>query len=531
MLQCTTPEPGRARRLRMHCPGHRLAPKLPFWGRELGVAGPDAEVLAVLESVGLAVLAARFAAEDIDGRTLWSLQEDDLAELGLDAGQRAVLLERLKSGGAARLGDNVPAPLAVAAAEAALQRSAIAEAAGFLRQAKTALGRMGDTEQADALRLRALIARSSIARVQQGIASDEAGRLGREVLALAQKLRESRAELMALTGLYTHALVRAEYFVAGKWAELLCERAEQARDPTFRMIGRRGMGVVALHTGALTQAVMALEEALESYDEAQHLPLAYAHGYDHAEICAAFLSIALWITGDPAEARKVSAFSVSHARRIGHMHSLAQALVFRAMLMALAEDWEDCRAAARDGEELGRQHGLEVMGTACSFFGTVAEACLAPPAPGAAELKALRRSHEAFRRVNPYNYQQVCGLLLARLHLRSGGWNDAADALDQAEAVQARTRESFLVPELMRMRAQLLAATGEERRAQDQRMAALQAAGRMGAPMFTLRIACDMAEHAPSAETRAQLAAARARLASDDGGADLIRCARLLGEA
>ena len=35
--------------------------------------------------------------------------------------------------------------------------------------------------------------------------------------------------------------------------------AAQAQDETFRMIGQRGTGVVALHTGALTQAVMALQ--------------------------------------------------------------------------------------------------------------------------------------------------------------------------------------------------------------------------------------------------------------------------------
>ena len=424
--------------------------------------------------------------------------------------------------------------LAIAAAEAALQRSALAEAAGLLRDAEAGLARRGETAEADALRLRVLIAWSSIARVQQGIASDEAGRLGRQVLALAQKLRETRSELMALTGLYTHALVRAEYFTAGKWADLLSERAAQARDDTFRMIGRRGVGVVALHTGALTQAVMALEEALESYDEARHLPLAYAHGYDHAEICSAFLSIALWISGDPAAAREMSQFSVSHARRIGHMHSLAQALVFRAMLMALAEDWEECRAAARAGEDVGRQHGLDVMGTACGFFGTVADACLATVPPGAAERKALRQSHEAFCRVNPYNYQQVCGLLLARLHLRAGAWSDAGGALDHAEAVQTRTRESFLAPELMRMRAQLLAATGKETPAKDQRLAALLAAGRMGASMFALRIACDMIQDAApgmQADASAHLAAVRGRLVSEDHGADLQRCRALLDAA
>lgn len=492
---------------------------------------PDPEVLAILQSVGLGALAERFAAEDIDGPLLWSLDDADLQELGLGAAEREILLGRLRPAGEAPRAPardrdgKVPAALAVAAAEQALQRSALAEAAQFLRDAELSLAQAAD---ADSLRLRVLIARSSIVRAQQGIASEDAGRLGRQVLELAQRLRETRSELMALTGLYTHALVRADYFVAGKWAELLCERAAQAQDETFRMIGQRGTGVVALHTGALTQAVMALQEAFDSYDEAQHLPLAYAHGYDHAEICAAFLSFALWISGDAAGGRSASAYSVSHSTRIGHMHSLAQALVFRAMLMALAQDWEECLAAAQQGEEVGRAHQLGVMGTACGFFSIVAQLCTAPGPPDPVALKALRRSHAEFKRVNPYNYQQVCGLLLATLHLKAGDVAEAEDALQQAEAVQARTKEIFLQPELMRMRAQIRVARGDHAGALAERTAALDVAGKMGASMFALRIACDMADAAPSAESLARLATLRGRLVSEDSGADARRCAALL---
>lgn len=495
-------------------------------------ADPDPEVLVILESVGLAELAPRFATEDIDGPMLCSLTDGDLAELGLSPEQRLVLLARLRPGGsAAPAADSLSAPLAIAAAERALQRSALGEAAGFLDQAEARLSVAGEGAPADPLRLRVLIARSALARVQLGIASDEAGRLGRQVLELARKLREPTSELMALTGLYTHALVRAEYFVAGKWAELLSERAAQAQDATFRMIGRRGTGVMALHTGSLATSVLALREAFDGYDEARHLPLAYAHGYDHAEICAAFLSFALWLTGDPVGARAMSAFSVSHSQRIGHAHSQAQALVFRSMLMAVARDWEACRAAGRAGEALGREQGLSVMGTASGFFATVAELVLAPQPPSAAELKQLRHTNAEFRKVNPFNYQQVAGLMLATIDLKAGALDEAAEALQRAEAMQARTREIFLAPELLRMRAQILRARGDEGAARLALAEALESAHAMGANMFALGIACDMAELEPVARNIAQLTAARDRLVSADGGADLRRCGTILGAA
>jgi hypothetical protein len=501
------------------------------WG--LWLVSADPEVQAVLESAGLADLAGLFAAHGITGAALWSISEDDLRGLGMSFGQRKRLLRRLRpQAAAAETSDAdgeamVPAPLAIAAAEQALQRSAVQEAVQFLAQAEEALARFDDHAEADPLRLRLLIARSAISRVQQGIASDEAGRLGRQVLELARKLRETRSELMALTGLYTHALVRAEYFNAEKWAQLLSERAEQTQDDTFRMIGRRATGVVALHLGSLPQAAAALQEALDSYDEARHLPLASAHGYDHAEICAAFLSIALWISGDPAGGREMSEFSASHSRHIGHMHSLTQALVFRAMLMALAQDWAACLAAAQEGEAVGLQHGLNVMGTACSFFATVARLTAAPEPPREGDLKALLRSHAEFRRVNPYNYQPVAWLLLAALQLKAGDLAAAEEALHHAEAVQARTREVLAAPELLRMRAQILRAKGDA--AAGAALAeALQAATRMGATMFALRIACEMAELEPNPASLAQLNAVYGRLVSSDRGEDVRRCMALL---
>ena len=495
--------------------------------------GVDPEVLAILDEAGLGHLADRFAAEDVDAATLRSLQEEDLCELGLDAPQRQALLVRLMRDGrpvAAGRQANMPAPAAVAAAEEALRRHAPAEALRYLRRADQALAGMGDAA-ADPLRLRALIARSAICRIQQGIASEEAGRLGRQVLELAQKLRETKGELIALTGLYTHALVRAEYFIAGKWAELLCERAAQAQDPTFRMIGRRGTGVVALHTGGLTQAVMALQEALDAYDVKQHLPLAHAQGYDHAEITSAFLSFARWITGDPAGGLRASEYSVSHSRHIGHMHSLAQALIFRSMLMAVSQDWDESLAAAREAEAVGHQHAVGVMCRASGFFHKAAQLAARPELPSPADLRALRHSHDEFRSVNPYNYQQVCGLMLATLHVRCGALAEAETAIAEAEAMQARTREIFLQPELMRMRATILQARGDDDGARAALAAALQEANRMGASMFALRIASDMAEAAPSPEARAQLAAVRGRLVSTDHGADLRRCAALLAGA
>lgn len=420
------------------------------------------------------------------------------------------------------------APLALEAGEQALSRSALIEASHFLRQALDSLGYLGRTRQNDLLRLRVLVAQASISRARLGIASDEAGALGRQVLELARDLGERRSEMIALNGLYAHALVRSEYTAAGGWAARLRETAALSQDRTFQMIGDRGLGVVAFHTSALAEAADLLRRALDSYDEAAHLPLAHVHGYDHAEICAVFLSFTLWSMGDPVGAEAVSAFSVTHARRIRHAHSLAQALAFRAMLRALARDTATAIASAQEAQEVSARHGLAAMQGAGVFFGLVGHQLQQDSPPDAAGLAELREAHGTFQRFNPYNYGPLTGSFLAALLLRAGETAAASQALDRAEELQERTGETWMRPELMRLRAQVQAAQGGAGDAIHSLEAALQTAEDDGAMMMALRIACDLVALDPSATARARLSELRGRMISADGGWDDRRSQALL---
>ena len=423
------------------------------------------------------------------------------------------------------------APLSLAAGEQAMQRSARIEAGHLLRQAKASLDSVQRTRATDQLRLRVLVAQASVSRGRLGIAADEVGVLGRQVLDLARDLGDSRSEMIALSGLYAHALVRADYAGASEWAERLTETAMASQDPTFGMIGTRGRGVVAFHTGALEQGADLLHQALDSYDEARHAPLAHVHGYDHAEICSAFLSINLWLMGDPAGAEKASAFSVSHSRRIGHVHSLVQALMFRGMLKCLAGDGAAALTAAQEAHDLSGRHGLGTFRGASGFFIEAATLMVRTGAPAGEELASLRQRHAEFKLANPWNYGPLTGALMAGLHLVGGDLAMAAQVLDQAETVESRTAETFARPELMRVRAQLQAAQGDTTTAKAGLQAALEDAQAMGAWMQALRIACDLAEAAPSLLALERVLQVRGRLVSDDQGPDLIRAQALLQSA
>ena len=289
------------------------------------------------------------------------------------------------------------------------------------------------------------------------------------------------------------------------------------------MIGRRALGVVALHRARYTEAAEALQASLKLYDRETHLPLAYAQGYDHAEICAVFLSFAQWISGDLAAARKMSAYSVSHSRDINHMHSLCQALVFRGMLGVLARDKGAMALASVEAEEIGARYDFAAMFGAGKFFGA-ASRLLSQQAPlTSAEIDELLGAHELFVAANPYNYGSLAGAVIAEIMLRAARPEDCATELKRAEELQEKTGEIWIAPEIMRLRACLADAKGDGSGAVAARREALGMAEKSGALVFALRIACDIAEAEPSEGAHSRVVDIMSRMPSLDGGWDVTR--------
>ncbi|WP_171060643.1 AAA family ATPase [Poseidonocella sp. HB161398] len=424
------------------------------------------------------------------------------------------------------------APLALAAAEQFLAGSALVEANHYFDQALEALGNLGDSEATKRLRMRAASGLAVVKRGRFSIGDPEVGRLSREMLALARDLGDGEAELLALNGIYSNALVAADYAGAKVWAQQLAETAEARGNRTYAMIGRRGLGSVALHTGRFADAERELSAAFAAYDMATDLNFAFTHGYDNAEICAVFLSFTRWLSGDLQRGRESSSFAVSHAERIRHGHSLGMALAFQSMLAAMAVDDAELLAGADQALSVAERYDIKVARGAGNFFGRCARLIgrEAPPTP--AEAARARELMVAFREYNPLNYGALSAGFVAWIHLRAGETAEAERLLEEARSLEKSTGETWYEAETSRLEACLAAARGRVEEAAALRRAALAQAREMGAATIALRIACDMAEAAPGAEARACLEACAAAMVSLDDGWDVRRMQRLLaGEA
>lgn len=420
---------------------------------------------------------------------------------------------------------------ALNAGEAFLRRSALVEAGHFLEIAEAALNRLPASASTSRDRLRATTGLASVERSRFGIATDRSAELGQQAVELAREIGDSKTELLALNGLYSHALVRADYPRAQDYAQALVRTAELTQDKTFVMIGTRALGAVALHRGDQSTAMQHLDKALGQYDREEHLPLAYAHGYDHAEICASLLSMSLWISGDLLRARQMGSFAIDHSRNIDHAHSLSQAISFRVMWGALARHGAELTRIGAEGIEVAETHGIRVMRAAARLFPYATELCLQPSPPDRDQLAELRPRIAEFRAANPFNYGPLQATVLAEVYLRAGDIAAADAVLREATETAARTGETWTSSEVLRMQARVAVARGDERTGARLRQEALDAARRTQATTITLRITCDMAEAERSPATVGAVRDALADMVSRDQGWDIARVEAILQDS
>jgi class 3 adenylate cyclase len=419
---------------------------------------------------------------------------------------------------------------ALTTGETFLKRSALVEAGHFLEMAEAALRRLPASRDVAERRLRAVTGLASVERSRFGIATDRSGELGQQAAELARSVGDGQAELLALNGVYSHALVRAEYPKAEKHARALLEAAELSQSKTFVMIASRAIGAVAMHRGDQETGRQWLGAALEQYDVETHLPLAHAHGYDHAEITATLLSMSLWISGDLQRARQTAAFSIDHSRKIGHAHSLAQAVSFRVMCGAMARH-ADLSNLAAEGLAVAEKQGIIVMRAAIRLFPFASDLCLQASAPSASDLAELDRRVQDFRAANPFNYGPLLAGVLADVYLRAGDVDAAEAELLDGMKTAARTGETWTSSELFRMQARVAAARNDDVTALGLRREALECAMRTQAFTIALRIACDAAEADPGPETMRAVQHALSRMVSLDDGWDVRRARALLDGA
>jgi hypothetical protein len=281
----------------------------------------------------------------------------------------------------------------------------------------------------------------------------------------------------------------------------------------------------------MRDASLLLERARELHDPAEHDTYLALYGTDVGMLARAMSSRPLWALGYPdrALARARETLVLADAVREPMARTFAR-LVLHGVLAYRG----DAAAAEAIGEEniaLCREHGLpqeaewsrSFQGSALIGLGRIDEG-----------LALLRDSVAVQQRLETYLARPMFLAVLADGLLRAGRVDEGLAAVDEGFAFAARTGEGGYLPELHRVRGELLHLRGDVAGAEASLREALACAGRQKSRSLELRAATALArllrDTERAAETRDRLAEVHGWFTEGFATTDLATARALLSE-
>jgi predicted ATPase len=257
------------------------------------------------------------------------------------------------------------------------------------------------------------------------------------------------------------------------------------------------------------------------------------YGTDQRVGALVMLSRALWLQGFVDQAIQAAQASVAEAATVGHANSVCLALADGASLIAILVD--DRTEAERFGAMLiehAETHSLGVWRT----YGLAVRGRLTSDRGAASDGVAFLRSALADLRETPLDIRQQLYLVwLAEALGKAGHAIEGLSAIDEALKRAEQTEESWCLPELWRLRGELLlqadASGGASAMASECFAQSLNWARRQGALSWELRCATSLArqwhDQGRGEDARQLLASVYDRFTEGFATADL-RAARAL---
>jgi predicted ATPase len=266
----------------------------------------------------------------------------------------------------------------------------------------------------------------------------------------------------------------------------MMELFERLGDPNLQMIGNWSLGAALFHLGDLCEAHAHLTRALELYDPAFHRARVWETGIEPGVFCRCEYSRTLGLLGYPDQALRTIREAVTAARALDHPQPLAFSLLFEIFT----------HLARRSPREVQRTY--EQLAVVCHAHGIAQEIQWAAPLCGRALLelgdvkRGLRVLEEGLAAqsitrstlLRPYYFVLLAGALL-----RVKEFARAQRALDDARAVAVSTSQHAYASEHARLQAELLSATGQADRAEQNYIDAVAHARQRGALWLELRAA------------------------------------------
>jgi predicted ATPase len=315
-----------------------------------------------------------------------------------------------------------------------------------------------------------------------------------KVLVLAESLDNSEYRLRALYGLWFFNTNKGRHRAALVHAERFRALAAARTNANDGLVGARILSTTFHILGDQSSARSHIEHVLNEYVSSNRRADPSRFGFDLIGIASIYLARILWLMGLPEQAMRVAERAIDEARAVNHSNSLSHALAMGACPIArLSGDLDAAEHYAQELLDHTRRHGLTFwhtlgrtnLGLLMILRGDVA--------------KGIKILHASLNDAGDARWQERFMAFLdprAEAFAYEDKTEAALAAVTETIAELEETEELWLLPEMLRIKGELLLSHGEDgarTAAEDRFRKALGSARRGGALSWELRAAMSLA--------------------------------------
>jgi predicted ATPase len=354
---------------------------------------------------------------------------------------------------------------------------------------------------------------------------DETEAIWVRVLELAERLGNTEYQLQALYGLWLYRVLVCQYRAALELAQRFRSVAERGADTADIATAERLRAMALHYLGDQPGTRDCALRSLAAPPPANRQFHTTHYSVDQRVGAFVLLSRSLWLLGLPDQAMQAAQDGVNEAIAVGHANSLCIALADAAGLVAiLNDDRDEAEKFAAMLTDHADKHGLDVWRT----YAKALRGRLLMNRDGAAGA-ALLRSALADLQGTPFDIRFELYLVwLAEVLGAAGQTSEAHMAISEAHARAERTEERWYLPELLRIRGELLLQEGDADAAAELFARSLREAQDQGATAWELRTATSLVRSQPG--RRPLLRSVLGRFSEGFATADVRAAQRLLAE-
>jgi predicted ATPase/class 3 adenylate cyclase len=396
------------------------------------------------------------------------------------------------------------------AGQRAAERSANVEAVAHLRLGLELLESLPDSVERERRELALQMALGMPLVAVEGYYGADTGAAYDRARELCERVGSAPQLLPILYGQIVVRMGRGDTRAVRRLAEEFLRSAKEQGADGPALAARRLFGIALFERGEPSASRDYFEQALAVYSPGKHKVLTFQYGAEPRSASLAWLALALWVLGYPAQAERAGREALALAKEINHAMTVAHALrVGGCYLGILGGDRGSAREHAMALKEHSKRHRMPYFRSEADFV--LASTLVEPTSTqiAIAQLRqALAKGAVTVHRANgPFLLA-----LLAEAEGRVGRAALGLDVLHEALALAEEMEERWWVAELHRLKGQLLLSLTAENAAAAEACyeRAIDVAQGQGARSLELRAATSLAR---LRQAQGKIQVARERLA------------------